>query len=107
MKRRLNLNECSEFRAVVFDIKAAMLVFVDIGVKPTNGYVMDSDICVVSSSKPYFVSIIEIDNVQLLLLVCIIFSLIYLESLDNQIITLWLRDFENLMSLLVVNEVIL
>lgn len=63
MNWSLNLYESTKFWTVVFDIESTMFILVDIGMKPAYRYVMNSYVRIVGSSKPYFVSIVEVNDV--------------------------------------------
>lgn len=100
-------DQSPEFRAVILYKEPALLVFANVCVKSADRNIVNSNVCVVSSSKPYFVCAIEVDNVKLFLFFGLWFWLVYLKSLDNKIIALWLSYFKDLMGLLIVNEMVL
>ena len=68
---------------------------------------MDSHICIMSSTKPYFICIVEVDDVKLLLTLVILLRGINLKRLNDDKILLRLTDIEYLMCLVSMSEVIL
>ena len=63
---------------------------------------MDAHVSVVTATQLNFVNIVEVYNVQLLLLLVIVFRRVNLERLNNYVVLLWLNDLKDLERLLAV-----
>lgn len=97
VKWSLNLNKCSELRTIVFDINSTMLITAYVGMKPRDGDVMNSHICIMATTKSNFFSVIKVYNMKLLLFFVVLLRRIYLKALNNHVIFGRLLDFKNLM----------
>ena len=81
MQWRLNLNKCSKLGVVVLDVEPILFVFFDESMLPTNGNIMDANICLMTTAQFNLINIVEINDVQLLLLFMVILRRINLERL--------------------------
>jgi hypothetical protein len=75
----LNLHECSEFGSIIFNIELARIIFMYMGMEPTNGDIVNPYICVVPSSESNFTDIIKINNMNTPLLILLVFIAIDLK----------------------------
>jgi hypothetical protein len=75
--------------------------------EPRNGYIMDSNISIVTSTKPYFVGVVEINNVKLLLALVVLLWGVNLERFYHDIILMWFLNLKYLVRPCSMSEVIL
>ena len=100
MQWRLYLHKCTEFRAIILNIISPLLILLYKGVLPAHRDVVDANIGVVPAAQFYFINVVEVNYMQLLLLLMIIFRRIDLKRLDDDVVFLGFDDFENLERLL-------
>lgn len=102
VKRRLDLYQRAEFGIIVFDVEAALIVLFNECMLTTDRNVVDAHVGVVTATQLDFINIVEVDDVQLLLLLVIVFGRVDLERLNNYVVLLWLNDLKDLESLLTI-----
>jgi hypothetical protein len=73
MQWGLDLDEGSELGIVVLNIIASLIIFFNECMLPTDRNVVDSYICLVSTTKFDLIDVVKVDNMQLLLLFMLVF----------------------------------
>ena len=106
MEGSLDLNQGTELWTVVFDIDTAVLISTDVGMQSRNWNIVDTNICIVPTTKTDFFSIVEVYYVELFLFLVVLLRRIYLETLNDQIIFGRFNNFKNLVHYSIVFKLI-
>lgn len=67
------------------------------GVQPRDRDIMDPHICIVPSTHPYFVRVVEIDDVKLFLTLVVLLRRVDLKRFYHDVVFSRLVNFKNLM----------
>jgi len=76
-------------------------------VKPRNRYIVNSNIRIVASAKPYLVRVVEVNDVKLLLTLMVLLRRVNLERLYHYEVLMRFADLKNLVCPRSMSEVIL
>jgi len=100
MQRCPYFNKCSKFALIIFNKESTLLILVDKSMKSGHWDIVDPDICVVASSKPHLVCVVEVNDVQLsLFLGFILVTWADLVCFYHHKVWNWFLYFKNLMLL--------